>query len=238
VISKQLAELTYAEAAALRARSPIVLVPVGAQEAHGPHLPLATDCFIAEELARRAADALGNAVVAPTIVYSRADFAAGFAGTVTLDAAAFESHLAAVLAALGRAGFQRQCLVNAHIEPAHVDSLRAACASSGAILADMTERTWRHRLKAEAQGIDGHAGAFETALVLAARPDLVRTPLPAESAANLGQAIRDGARTFEEAGGSQAYFGSPARATRELGERIYKVLVEMVTSVCAEKLPR
>jgi creatinine amidohydrolase len=173
-------------------------------------------------------------VVAPTLAYSRAEFAAEMAGTVTVPAAAFEAHLEAVLAALRRAGFAQLCLVNAHIEPAHLDSLRAVCAASGAALPDMTERRWRHRLSAEAHGIDGHAGAYETALVLCVRPELVATPLPPPVSANLGAAIRSGARTFADAGSAAGYFGTPERATRQLGERIYAVLTEMVVTVCRE----
>jgi creatinine amidohydrolase len=197
-------------------------------------------------MARRAAAALSAggraAAIAPTIAYARADFAAGFAGTLSLSPSAFETHLEGVLASLFRGGFARVCLVNAHIDPAHLDSLRAVArrAEKKVALPDMTERAWRHRLRDEAQGIDGHAGAFETALVLAARPDAVRAAiaqaLPAV-AANLGEAIRAGARTFEEAGGKEAYFGQPARATREMGESIYGILVEMILAACAETFP-
>jgi creatinine amidohydrolase len=226
----KLGELTWKEAAA--ARDKIVLVPVGATEAHGPHLPIATDCIIAEEMARRAAETLG-AIVAPTVSYSRADYAAGFSGTVSLAAVAFEAHLGSVLAGLRKSGFAKLCLVNAHIEPAHLESLRRVCQMDGAILPDKTERRWRHKLR-EVQGIDGHAGAYETALVMVVRPDLVRTPLPPDSSANLLEAMKAGAKTFEEAGAPDAYFGQPSKATRELGERIYAILAEMIVTVCGE----
>lgn len=226
----KLGELTFKEAAA--AREKIVLIPVGATEAHGPHLPIATDCIIAEEMALRAAQRLG-ALVAPTVSYSRADYAAGFAGTVSLAAGAFESYLASLLGGLHKSGFRKLCIVNAHIEPAHLDSLRRVCQAESVALPDQTERRWRQKLR-EVQGIDGHAGAYETALVMAARPELVRAPLPPDCASNLLEAMRAGARTFEEAGGPEAYFGSPSRATRELGERIYAVLVEMIGTVCGE----
>jgi creatinine amidohydrolase len=230
----KLGDLTWHEAAA--AKDKIVLVPVGATEAHGPHLPIATDCIIGEEMARRAAAAL-DAIIAPTVAYSRAEYAAGFAGTVSLAAQAFEAHLASVLAGLRRSGFQKLCVVNAHIEPAHLDSVRRVCQTEGAALPDKTERQWRHKLR-EVQGIDGHAGAYETALVMAARPELVRTPLPRDSSANLLEAMKAGAKTFEEAGAPDAYFGSPTKASVELGERIYAILAEMIVTVCSEKFGR
>src|SRR5215510_416727 len=81
---KRLAELTWTEAAAERARDPIVLVPVGSTEAHGPHLPLATDVILSEELARRAAAQLEPCLIAPSISYALTDYAGDFAGTISL----------------------------------------------------------------------------------------------------------------------------------------------------------
>jgi len=238
----QLGELTFCEADQLRARRPIVLLPVGAVEAHGPHLPLSTDCIIAEEIATRAAATL-PAVVAPTLAYTSAEYAAGFPGTVSVDREAVAEHLRSVLDALERAGFRRICLVSAHLEPAHLSSVRAAAgrASSPVAIADPTEPKWALRLHGgAARRFDGHAGIFETSLMLAARPDLVReavrSRLP-EVGASLVRAIAAGARTFEEAGGPAAYFGAPARASREIGEELYAILVEMVQVVCATSWP-
>jgi creatinine amidohydrolase len=238
----RLGALTFEEAARLRDGGVIVLVPVGAIEAHGPHLPLETDCLIAEALAERAAGALAErgtvAVVAPTLAYATAEFAAGFAGTCSMPAEAFVAHADAVLSALERAGFGRSCLVNAHLEPAHQAALRAAMARHlGSALADPTAREWRQALAANADTkIDGHAGVYETSLVLAARPEAVRemrrAALPAVTA-DLVAAMRAGARTFEQAGGPDAYFGAPARASAAIGERIFAILVEMVLESCA-----
>jgi creatinine amidohydrolase len=239
----RLAGLTFEEAARLRDAGAIALIPVGAIEAHGPHLPLETDCLIAEALAERAAGALAErgtaAVIAPGLAYATAEFAAGFAGTCSISADAFLAHADAVLSALERAGFARSCLVNAHLEPAHQTALRAAVAQHAGrvVLADPTARKWRDALAADADmRIDGHAGVYETSLVLAVRPDVVReakrVALPAV-AADLVAAMRAGARTFEQAGGMEAYFGAPARASAAIGERIFAILVEMVLDSCA-----
>jgi creatinine amidohydrolase len=241
-----LADLSYAEAEALRRRRPVLLLPVGAIEAHGPHLPLATDCVIAEEMARRTAEALAArgvaAAIAPTVAYSRADYAAGFAGTVSVEPAAFEAHLASLIAALQRGGFDRVCLANAHLEPKHVEAIRAALTRLAAPTAfpDKTERRWARTLTEEFKRGACHGGSYETSLVLAARPDLVRDeirrtlpPRPIDLAA----AMRAGLRTFEEAGADHAYFGDPAAATREEGDAIYRRLIEMAVTVCFETWP-
>src|SRR5438046_7874524 len=70
----RLAELTFREAARLaRDRRSVVLLPLGAIEQHGPHLPLLVDWLGAEELARRIAPHLSRAgyrpILAPALPY-------------------------------------------------------------------------------------------------------------------------------------------------------------------------
>jgi creatinine amidohydrolase len=244
---KLLGELTWTEAAAERARDPIVLLPIGSTEAHGPHLPLATDAILSEELARRAGRALedtGRAVlIAPTVGYALTDYAAAFAGTISVGAETATRLVAELCASLHRQGFGRVCLVNSHLEPAHVACLREACArarvETGHAVAfpDQTERRWARTLTEEYKRGACHAGTYETSLVLAARPELVRDETRARLAPvpiDLAQAMKAGVRTFNEAGAAQAYFGDPAAATRAEGDAIYALLVTMVVAVIGE----
>jgi len=237
-----LAESSWTDVRELLAAAPqaLVLLPVGALEAHGPHLPLATDVVIAEGLARRAAAALATAgtacAIAPALVYSVTEYARDFPGTVGLDAGTAEAHLRGVCAGLGRAGFQRICLVNAHLEPAHVETLREV-RGPGVAFADCTERRFARTLTEEYKRGACHAGSYETSLVLAERPELVRDhrraalpPVPID----LARAMRAGVRTFVEAGAADAYFGDPAAASAAEGEWIYQRLVEMVVTVVKE----
>jgi creatinine amidohydrolase len=223
----------------------LALLPVGALEAHGPHLPLATDVLIAEGLARRAGAALearGRAVaLAPALTYSVTDYAGGFAGTTGIPAEVAAAHVRAVVRGLARAGLARVCLVNAHLEPAHLASLRAGLeGEADAVLADCTERRFARTLTEEFKRGACHAGAYETSLVLAERPALVRDPRRAALPPlpiDLARAMRAGVRTFEEAGAAAAYFGDPAAATAAEGEAIYALLVEMVLTVVDERWP-
>lgn len=221
----------------------IALLPVGALEAHGPHLPLATDVVIAEGLCRRAAAALGPATaIAPAIVYSVTDYAGGFAGTAGIAPDVATAHVRGVIGGLAAAGFRRVVLANAHLEPAHVASLRAAVAEggAGAVLADCTERRFARTLTEEYKRGACHAGSYETSLLLAERPELVRDDRRAglaPLAIDLARAMRAGVRTFIEAGAADAYFGDPAAATRQEGDWIFARLVEMVVTVVRERWP-
>src|SRR6266699_6531059 len=76
-----LAQLTWEEVRDLDRAKAVAILPVGAVEAHGPHLPLATDVIIAETMARAAAARLAthgyDAVLLPPLAYTAAEFAAG-----------------------------------------------------------------------------------------------------------------------------------------------------------------
>ena len=77
---------------ALAGDAPVVaILPLGAIEAHGPHLPLGTDVIISDGMAKRAAKALEaegiRALVLPALAYAPAEYAAEFAGTISIGAA-------------------------------------------------------------------------------------------------------------------------------------------------------
>jgi creatinine amidohydrolase len=247
---KRLGELTFTEAEAARARDPLLLVPIGSTEAHGPHLPLGTDVIIAEEMAARAAAALERAgatvLIAPSVSYAVTDYAAAFAGTVSLGVAGATAVVTDLCASLIAQGFRRVCLVNSHLEPAHVASLKEACTHveqrTGRRVAfpDKTERRWARTLTDEFKRGACHAGRYETSLVLAARPELVREQARTRLAPrpiDLAQAMKAGARSFGDAGAPDAYFGDPAAATVEEGDAIYALLVTMIVQTIAETWP-
>ncbi len=240
----KLAELTYEQAAAQT--DAIVLVPVGSTEAHGPHLPLNTDVIISEELAKRTVTAIKSqgrsALIAPSIAYSVTEYAAPFVGTVSIPPDAAITLIAEICRALQRQGFRRICLINSHLEPAHIETLRRACTrvldDGGTQVAfpDCTERRWARTLTEEFKRGACHAGRYETSLVLAVCPERVhpaRSLLPPQPI-DLAQAMRTGAKTFIEAGADRAYFGEPAEATAAEGEVIYSLLLAMVLTTVDE----
>jgi creatinine amidohydrolase len=247
---RRLGELTFAEAEAARAAAPVVLLPIGSTEAHGPHLPLATDAILSDELALRAAAALeddGRAtLIAPTLSYTITDYAAAFVGTISISAATATALVTEICVALIGQGFTRVCLMNSHLEPAHATSLREACArvaeQTGHPVAfpDQLEKRWARTLTDEYKRGACHAGSYETALVLAARPDLVRDEIRKTlmvKPIDLARAMREGKLTFAAAGADQAYFGNPAAATVEEGNDIYARLVTMVLTTVRETWP-
>ncbi len=81
-------EMTWTEVHEAMKDRPVALIPVGAVEAHGPHLPICTDTVIASEMAKRGAAKLKQrgvaSLVLPPVYFTVADFGADFAGTLSL----------------------------------------------------------------------------------------------------------------------------------------------------------
>jgi creatinine amidohydrolase len=222
---------------ALASRTPVVaILPCGAIEAHGPHLPLGTDIVISDGMARRAAAALEaggiRAFVLPALAYAPAEYAAEFPGTISIRAETARALLLDIAASLKTQGFACLALANSHFDPANVAMLRAAAAEIAALslpvaFPDFTRRALAGTLTEEFQSGACHAGQFETSLVLADRPETVRKTLGRAldpNPASLVTAFAQGAATFTEAGGPHAYFGDPAAATAGEGERTYAAM--------------
>jgi creatinine amidohydrolase len=232
----RLAELPWSEVDALDRDRAVCILPVGAVEAHGPHLPLVTDGIIAtamaEEAARRLAERDLLPLLLPAFEYTTARFAAGFSGTVSVRAETVTAALVDIGRSLAFHGFRTLALANAHLDPAHLASLHAAVSQLVqedvlAVFPDLTRKPWALRLTDEFKSGACHAGQFETSVVLAERPELVREATRVALAPNpssLSRAIRDGKRSFEEAGGARAYFGYPSQATAEEGRATIEAL--------------
>ncbi len=217
---------------------PAVLLPLGATEAHGPHLPLDTDTIIAEHLAEVAAEDMARwhlvkGVVAQPLPLSVAGWAADFAGTVSLDAETAKGLLRSSLASLRRSGATRIALVNLHFDPGHIQAVRSIVKEDevgGLAFPDFTRRANATKIGGEFASGACHGGQFETSLVLAARPNAVRPLYKGLRRIDfdLASAIRAGKRSFREVGLLDAYCGDPASGTAEEGNRLYAVLANLV----------
>lgn len=177
-MSVLLEEMTWEEAREAAAADRAVIVPIGAIEQHGPHLPLGTDAFQVEGIARRAAERAG-AVVGPALRCGLSANHADFVGTIVLEPSTFLALIGDVVASLALHGFRRILLLNGH------GGNDAAVEVAGAQLRQRLPGLgigWAHavrlvdwRARASESGIVYHADEGETSLMLAVRPELVRT---------------------------------------------------------------
>ena len=220
---RELGELTWEEARDLDRSRVVAVFPVGAIEAHGPHLPLSTDAIIATAMARAGAEQIEargfDAVLLPALPFTAAPFGAGFTGTISVQPATVTTLLVDLARELTRHGFAALAVANGHLDPTHLGALLAAESRAREerllpiVCPNLTRKPWAPRLTEEFRSGACHAGRYEGSIVMAERPDLVRESLRRALPANpasLSTAIREGKRTFEEAGGARAYFGWPA----------------------------
>jgi creatinine amidohydrolase len=232
--------LTTAELATLvqAARPVVVLVPVGAVEPHGPHLPLDTDVIISRAACERAAHTFENGaaavLVAPDVAYGVTNFAAGFAGAVSVPAGAVTAYLRGIVEGWLANGVAHVCLVNNHLEPGHDAAVRAAVGGferARASVASPLTRKWARTLSDEFKRGACHAGEYETSIVQAASADSVREEvrrtLP-EVDVSLSEAIVRGVDRFADMGLAQSYAGAPARANVRHGEEMLERLAAMI----------
>ena len=184
-MTRRLAEMTWpAVADAVAAGATTVILPLGATEQHGPHLPLGTDTFRAAALAERLAAALPDALVAPALPVGCSDEHHGFAGLLSLDQETLASVIVDCARRMADWGVGRLLILSAHggngtaldlaasrlaeeMPGLRVVTLGDATALSDAILAVAA----RERIAPDAVGL--HAGEGETSEMLALRPDLV-----------------------------------------------------------------
>jgi len=233
----ELAQLTWEEVRDLDREHTLVVLPVGAIEAHGPHLPLDTDVVIATAMARAGARKLAArgrlVVILPALAYTAASFGAAFHGTLSISAITVTALIVDVARNLSDQGFRLLALANVHLDPEHLTALNEAVKLARTdrllpiIFPDLTRKPWGTRLGDEFKSGACHAGQFESSIVIAERPDGVRETIRASLVANpisLSQAIKAGKRTFDSAGGPRAYFGDPAAATADEGARLIDAL--------------
>ena len=233
----ELAQLTWEEVRDLDRERTLVVLPVGAIEAHGPHLPLDADVVIATAMARAGGERLGargnRVLILPALAYTAAGFGAAFHGTLSISGITVTAVIVDLARSLSRHGFRLLAIANAHLDPEHLVALTEAVklARSDRLLPivcpDLTRKPWGSRLGDEFKSGACHAGRFETSIVLSAHPRAVRDDVRRSLVPNpqsLSEAIRAGKQTFHEAGGPRAYFGDPAAATVEEGARLVEVL--------------
>jgi creatinine amidohydrolase len=236
----ELDELTWPEVRAeLERGRDTVVIALGATEQHGPHLPLATDALLGDELAWRVGERLG-AFVAPTLRVGCSSHHLAFAGTLSLREETFAAVLEDMLRSLARGGFGRAVLLPSHggnfgplgnaLAPIgdNVDGMRVSALTDVSALLEIAKiGESEFGVPLSAGGL--HAGEWETSLLLACRPRLVHqdravagfTGDPREAMASLFEAGVDSIAP-------NGVIGDPTHASAEHGERYWEAAVDLV----------
>jgi len=235
-----LAEMTREQIRRI-APTAIAVLPTAAIEQHGPHLAIATDTLACTTICQRAAElatAEGTPVtVAPTLQFGASHHHRPYPGVLSLSLTTFVQVVKELCESLALSGFRRIVIVNGHggndaairvaatdVSLAHPVSIAAASywtIAAGALAEDGRVR--------EVGQLPGHAGGFETALVLALRPELVdRASYPtARSGPPYTPDLAQRATVIAEGGSIGAgpgYTDDPSRASAEDGEHLLRII--------------
>lgn len=245
-------DLTAPQVRALPADT-VAVLPLGAVEQHGPHLPVSTDWVVATAAAEAAVATVGerhpevSAVVLPGLAVTKSDEHAWSPGTLWLSA----ETLMAVLVDLGRSlatsGVTRLLLVNGHGGNSALGQVacrelrrRSGLRTFLAHPAAPTDQGGRGGAASE-HGMGVHGGHDETSLLLHLRPELVRMDL---AEARVPHGLRDfaliGFGTSVSFGwlsddfGPDGHIGDPTGATAEHGKALFEAAVEHLAAVVVE----
>ena len=242
-------DLTMPDVAALPADT-VAVLPLGAVEQHGPHLPVSTDHLAATAAAEAAVDAVAGSVpvvLLPGLAFTKSDEHARFPGTVWLSWDTLMRTLVDVGRSLAASGITRLLFVNGHGGNSALGQV--ACREIRkefglrtffAHLATPVDQGGTSSAAAE-YGMGIHGGYGEPSLMLHLRPDLVRMDLARRR-------VPEGLREFELIGfgkpvsfgwtsddfGPDGHSGDPTGATAEHGKVLFEAAGDHLTAVIGE----
>jgi creatinine amidohydrolase len=226
----------------------VVVLPTGATEQHGPHLPVGTDTFAVEAVARGAVAAVDSqvpVVMAPVLAYGSSHHHLSFGATMSLTTETYYAVVQDLVESLIAGGFRRVMVVNGHggnhelIQLVARDLVLKHPVNVAALSYWLPAMNELAALQPDLAGrLPGHAGAFETSLILALRPELARQPLPVRDATEIGALYpQPSSWRLERHGRWQAMDGftdSPSLADGERGRVYLDTVIRAVAELIAD----
>jgi len=230
----------------------IAVLPTAAIEQHGPHMATGVDTILVSTVAQRAAEkAAGRVpvVVAPTLPFGSSHHHYAFGGTISYTAPNFIGTIQDILEGLVRCGFRKLVVLNGHggnsdhvgvVGQDLVNRLDHPVAVATGNYWNIAKPALLAKKLLPAEEIPGHAGRFETSLMMALRPELVREEVRLAtkyaSPEDLGLDV-DLAGAMVQVHGTwgkgPGHTDHPAKASAELGTALLEVMVEAIAEFYA-----
>jgi creatinine amidohydrolase len=228
--------LTMDEFAAGLARTRTVLIPFGATEEHGPHLPLSTDTLHAVEVGRKLAERR-PIFIAPPIPYGVCRSTGDHPGTLSIRTATLRALAIDIVETLYRQGLRHFILITGHAGGTHLSTLIDAGEEMLQRHADLHIAVLTEYMLAarEGRGIietegDSHAGEIETSRMLHSHPQLVKGTAEREFPTfPTGILVRDKRRYWPN-----GVWGDPGKASAEKGAKLEKLVVDALERLVEE----
>jgi len=232
----EIAKATWPEAEKAFKEKKLVIIPLGAMEEHGYHLPLATDTILAEFIGRVVAERL-DSILMPAVNYGYVLLARNFPGSIQLKESTLNAFFNDVCRELYRQGVRRVVVINQHLPNASIlrtlsqrlwdeIGLRLLCVTLPGISEIAKEvcesRQWHPAII--------HSEEIETSLMLAVEPKLVRLEKAVKEYPPVPKSLDSLPIPWKEFSKSGA-FGDPTIATGEKGHKILKRLIDNIVEI-------
>jgi len=230
-------EMTSTEFAEAVERDPVVILPIGATEAHGPHLPLGTDAFQPEAIADAVAERV-NGLVAPAIRYGQHSSTRNLPGTIGITSFTLRSLIIDILESLHRNGIRKIVIISGHSGSVHMAMIKDACEDvvrryqmDVVFLADYDIGKGLQEEIGAGPG-DGHGGMMETSRIMALRPDLVPKNRTKGEFVSAGYTVL----SDPESCYPQGFVGDATNATAQAGKRLNDYITDALTELIRKDL--
>ncbi len=211
---------------------PLVIIPLGATEQHGPHLPLDTDTRIAVAWAHRVAEQLHSedrrVIVAPALPYGASGEHQGFDGTMSVG----NETLTSIVVELGRS--MRSWAGGLIFLSGHAGNVAALREAERTLVAEGDSMV---ALVPRLAGSDAHAGHTETSILLSLSPEVVRLDRAEPGCTDPIEDILPALVANGVIGVSpNGVLGDPTGASKQIGAHLLDRLVELAVTTIEERL--
>ncbi|MDG6220645.1 MAG: creatininase family protein [Candidatus Thermoplasmatota archaeon] len=224
-------DMTSHEFASAVQEDPVVILPMGALEEHGPHLPLSTDMVQPLHVVEKAAEKTG-ALVLPPMWYGLCSSTKNFPGTITLSFDTLRLFSKDMVKELARNGVRRVMLISGHAGGMHMSAIKLGVQEALAeldkemlvlVLSDYDFAYSRDDMEED----DGHGGMLETSRVMDIEPELVKDDKPScHPIFPRFQVLKDASRFWPE-----GVHGDASKASGEYGQKVNEDIVEKLVEL-------
>ncbi len=229
-------ELTSKEFEELSKRIKTLIIPIGSIEAHGPHLPLATDLYTIYEVCKRLSKEV-EVLVSPPIYYGLCRSTKHLSGTISISGEVLKTFILNLLSEFYRQGFRNFFILSGHAGKTHLAYLIDAAETFlekvkdvKFFVADIYQLLKEVLVEMKISESDSHAGEWETSLIMYLKPELVKK----EGFEDYPHFPKFRVVSEKVKYWSSGIWGNPCKGSPEKGKKMVKHLIEILKKEIAK----